>query len=115
MRGTRFFSLLSVATLLLTATVVAGSVAGAATEPRRGGTMTIIKSAEQSVGQDPIYYLGHPSPATQAGQDFAIYDALFMYDSEALKVVPRLGLSLTTSDGGTNWTLKLRPNVKFSD
>jgi peptide/nickel transport system substrate-binding protein len=115
MRVSRGFSVLLGLALVTVGTSAAAASTDRAAGPQRGGTMTIIKSAEQSGGQDPIFYLGHPSPATQAGQDFAIYDALFMYDSESLKLVPRLATSMTTSDGGTTWTLKLRPNVKFSD
>jgi peptide/nickel transport system substrate-binding protein len=112
-RSLRVLSACAVATVMLTATSVGASPQAA--KPKSGGTMTILKSTESALGQDPIAYLGHPSTAAHAGQDFAIYDYLFLLDATTLQLVPRLGLSLTSSSAGTIWTLKLRPNVSFSD
>jgi peptide/nickel transport system substrate-binding protein len=97
--------------------VVAGQSAGASTatagEPQQGGTLTIAKPVEQGNGWDPIKLIGIPT-AGEAGQNFAFYDALFLVDHLTGKLSPRIGVSLTSSDS-TTWTLKLRPNVKFSD
>jgi peptide/nickel transport system substrate-binding protein len=79
-----------------------------------GGTLTIIKSSEQAAGWDPIHMLPVPTNSPTL-VDFAVYDSLFYEDPSTLNLVPRLGLSLTTPDNGTTWTLKLRSNVKFSD
>jgi peptide/nickel transport system substrate-binding protein len=100
-----------------TTTGSAGSASAATTgsagTPVLGGTLTLVKSSEQPAGWDPVNMLPVPSN-TPTLVDFALYDALF-YEDANLNIVPRLGLSMTTSDGGTTWTLKLRPNVQFSD
>jgi len=44
----------------------------------------------------------------------AIFDTLTTYDEDA-NVVPNLAESLTHNDDFTEWTLTLRPNVKFHD
>jgi peptide/nickel transport system substrate-binding protein len=48
-----------------------------------------------------------------------LYDGLTRFDlnqgTEIPKVVPSLALSWTPDATGSNWTFKLRPNVKFSD
>jgi peptide/nickel transport system substrate-binding protein len=82
-------------------------------QPKLGGTLTIIKGTEQPAGWDPIKFLPVPTNSPSL-IDFAIYDSLFYEDSN-LNLVPRLGMSVKSSDNGLNWTLKLRPNVKFSD
>ena len=45
----------------------------------------------------------------------AVYDVLMRYDSAANRFEPRLAESLTEEPGGLTWTLKLRPDVRFSD
>lgn len=45
----------------------------------------------------------------------AVYDVLLRYDDQTGEFVPRLAQSLTSDQGGTVWTLKLRPGVTFSD
>jgi peptide/nickel transport system substrate-binding protein len=106
-----------VVVLAIVAVGIGGTSAGASTRSARpvtGGTFTFLKGAEQNVGWDPINLLGVPFNGEVPGS-FAIYDWLLYEDPVTLKLVPRLAESLTTSDGGKTWTLKLRPNVKFSD
>lgn len=43
-----------------------------------------------------------------------VLDNMFLFDAKQ-DLVPRLGLSMTTGGDGKTWTIKLRPNVKFSD
>jgi peptide/nickel transport system substrate-binding protein len=104
--------------LVVASFLLVGPSAGASTKaaagPQNGGTFTILKATEQGNGWDPIKFLGIPTNG-ETPQQMAIYDALFYADYITGKLVPRLGLSLTSSDNGTNWTLKLRPDVKFSD
>jgi peptide/nickel transport system substrate-binding protein len=45
---------------------------------------------------------------------FAVYDALMLTDSSTGEIKPQLAESLTSSDRIV-WTLKIKPNVKFSD
>ncbi|MFC7657657.1 ABC transporter substrate-binding protein [Pseudonocardia benzenivorans] len=44
----------------------------------------------------------------------AVYDSLMKVEPDGT-VAPFLAESMTTADGGRTWTLKLRPNVAFSD
>jgi peptide/nickel transport system substrate-binding protein len=44
-----------------------------------------------------------------------IFDLLVYEDPVTLKIIPRTAQSFTTSDNGTTWTLKLRPNIQFTD
>lgn len=80
--------------------------------PVRGGTLTVST------------YLptGSLDPAKSAGQASAgglelnaIFDTLVRYDMGSNKYVPQLAESLTPSSDFTTWTLKLRPDVTFSD
>ncbi|MFI6581387.1 ABC transporter substrate-binding protein [Embleya sp. NPDC050493] len=45
----------------------------------------------------------------------ALYDPLFYLDTTTGKATPHLGESLSSADGGATWTMKLRPDVRFSD
>jgi peptide/nickel transport system substrate-binding protein len=108
----------SVGVLLVVSSIIGTTAARASTRaaasPQSGGTLTIAKSTDHPTGWDPITLRGVVQNS-EAGQAFALYDVLFYQDPTTLKLIPRLGLSLTTADGGTTWVLKLRPNVKFSD
>ncbi|MEI7546640.1 MAG: ABC transporter substrate-binding protein [Actinomycetota bacterium] len=46
---------------------------------------------------------------------FAVYDVLVNVDPYTEKVVPHLAESLTASPDSKEWTIKLRPGLKFSD
>jgi peptide/nickel transport system substrate-binding protein len=112
MRSFRVTFVLAVAALVLL-----GQPAGASTptaaRPQKGGTLSVFVNSEIVSSLDPIALRG--VPFTESPGPFAVYDALFYNDPTTMAVVPRLGLSLTSTDNGTTWTLKLRPNVKFSD
>src|SRR4051794_27401705 len=100
----------------LTGTVLAGSstgVASAAQKPKAGGTFTFLFNTEPP-GLDPVQLREVPniSPALAA---VAIFDELVYTDPDTLKVKPKVATSLTTADKGLTWTLKLHPDVKFSD
>ncbi|MGO4202718.1 ABC transporter substrate-binding protein [Rhodococcus sp. TAF43] len=53
--------------------------------------------------------------ATGGSEMAAIYDLLMRYDSESKEYQPQLAQSLTANADNTVWTLKLRPDAKFSD
>lgn len=57
--------------------------------------------------------VANSSATTDGSRLSAVYDGLFVYLSNG-DLKPQIGLSMTTVDGIV-WTLKLRPNVKFSD
>ncbi|GAA4873995.1 glutathione ABC transporter substrate-binding protein GsiB [Pseudonocardia benzenivorans] len=74
--------------------------------PKRGGTLTIGEDRE-IVSFDPTVQNANPAAA-------AVYDSLMKVEPDGT-VAPFLAESMTTADGGRTWTLKLRPNVAFSD
>jgi peptide/nickel transport system substrate-binding protein len=45
----------------------------------------------------------------------AIYDTLMRFNAETGKYEPRIAESLTSNADATEWTVKIRPSVKFSD
>jgi peptide/nickel transport system substrate-binding protein len=63
-------------------------------------------------GLDPVQLQGVQNWAEAIAVP-AIYDALFYAEGGAVQ--PKLGLSLSSPDGGTTWLLALRPGVAFSD
>lgn len=79
---------------------------------RRGGTLTIVLSADPP-GLDPIQLQGVQNWA-EAIAVAGIYDALF-YPDATTRLQPKMGRSLTTSDGGASWLLELQPGIRFSD
>jgi peptide/nickel transport system substrate-binding protein len=85
----------------------------AAAQPQRGGTLTTRESNDNHSSWDPIQLLGIPSYDSPGS--FAVFDTLFYDNPVTGQPVYRLATSMTSADGGTTWTLKLRPNVKFSD
>jgi peptide/nickel transport system substrate-binding protein len=79
--------------------------------PRRGGTLTMVLSADPP-GLDPVQLQGVQNWAEAIAAP-AIYDALLQADGGKLQ--PKLAMSLTSPDGGRTWLLALRPGVVFSD
>jgi peptide/nickel transport system substrate-binding protein len=107
----RVVVVLAVAGMALAAT--GSGAASAAAKPKSGGTLSFLFNTEPP-GLDPAQLREVPniSPAMAA---VAIFDELVYTDPTTLKVKPKIATALTTSDKGTTWTLKLRPNVQFSD
>jgi ABC-type transport system substrate-binding protein len=75
-----------------------------------GGTLTEIQQVDTNTFDPAKMLLG--GSTGQAG--YAIYSNLISFDG-AFNQVPHLALSLTGNATSDTWTLKLRPNVKFSD
>lgn len=71
--------------------------------------------ADLPVNYDPIHLYGAPNGVAEQPMAFAVYDSLFLIKQSDMTLEPELGLSFTSPNGGKKWTLKLRPNVKFSD
>jgi peptide/nickel transport system substrate-binding protein len=76
-----------------------------------GGTITYAKTADVA-SLDPVKITN--SGASDGFLADAIYDMLLYTDAKTGSIVPQTAESLTSSDGQV-WTLKLRPNIKFSD
>ncbi|MEU8139360.1 ABC transporter substrate-binding protein [Streptodolium elevatio] len=87
---------------------------GASAQPpaRQGGQLTML--AVQDSAQLDVFRTAYVA-VTDEPRLSALYDPLFVINPGGGTVVAHLGESISTSDGGLTWTLKLRPNVQFSD
>jgi peptide/nickel transport system substrate-binding protein len=80
--------------------------------PRRGGVLTFAEFSEPA-SLDPVVSTGNGT--TGATEMAAVYDTLLRYDPKARKYEPRTAESVTSSPDSLEWTIKLKPNIKFSD
>jgi peptide/nickel transport system substrate-binding protein len=97
---------LLVATALI---LVAGLLAPAAAQPRRGGTLTIVQGAE------PAVLVSAVNTSTFIGTvSTKIHEGLLDYDFD-LKPRPALAESWTVSPDGKTYTFKLRHGVTWHD
>jgi peptide/nickel transport system substrate-binding protein len=87
--------------------------AGDEGSPADGGVLRVILGTYDHAALDPIKNYG--TGFTGLNEVTAIFDTLMRYDPEAEEYVPKLAESLTANDDHTEYTLKLRPDVKFSD
>lgn len=79
---------------------------------KTGLKVTEIQNASEPATWDPTQLTG--SSGSSGNRAYPIYGALYYMDSKTKQFVPMLADSFTTTDG-SNWTLKLRANVKFHD
>lgn len=86
--------------------------ASAQAPARQGGTMTML-AVQDSAQLDP--FRSAYVAVTDEPRLNALYDPLFAIDPATGKVLAHLGDSISTSDAGVTWTLKLRPDIRFSD
>ncbi len=118
MRGVLSFRrvVLACAAMVLVATAIPG-VAGAssvpaAKKPVSGGQLTIGIAFEVAT-LDPVR--GTIGAASTGGDRMLlVYGSLMTYNSKTGVIAPGLAESATSPDGQV-WTLKLRPNLKFTD
>ena len=90
-----------------------GSSASSTTKaPKTGGTLTYGLYSE-TAGLDPIVSRG--SGVAGATEMASIYDTIMRWDPKTAKYVPQTAASLDSNADATEWTLKLKPNIKFSD
>jgi peptide/nickel transport system substrate-binding protein len=82
-------------------------------QPVPGGKLTVLITSETR-GMDPVTVTGSSGLGGEPPRMYAVYDALMLTDNKTGEVKPVLAESLTSPDRIV-WTLKLRPNVKFSD
>lgn len=101
--------------LVATGTLAMAGCAGVGQGASTGANGRVVALVATEVpGLDPV--VGVASAAGGPMQRmYVIYGALLYTDSQTGQVKPDLAESMTTDDGGTTWTLKLRPGVKFSD
>ena len=102
------------ATATSTTTAGPGATTAPATTatPKTGGQVTMGVFAEPS-GLDPVVAQGGGTGGNH--EMGAIYDTLMRIDPATKAFVPQLAESITPNADGSEFTLKLRPNVKFSD
>jgi peptide/nickel transport system substrate-binding protein len=80
--------------------------------PKFGGSITMGMFSE-TAGLDPVVTNG--GGTTGQTELTAVFDTLMRYNTEKKVYEPHLAESLTNNADNNEWTLKLRPNVKFSD
>ncbi|MYV98506.1 ABC transporter substrate-binding protein [Streptomyces sp. SID3343] len=76
------------------------------------GSMTVLITQEAR-GIDPITTT--VSSLTGGNQAAAVFDMLFWINPKTGKAEPQIADSATPSEGNAVWTVKLKPNVKFTD
>ena len=81
-------------------------------QPQSGGTLTIATFIEPP-GLDPLVAAG--SGVSGGIEMMAIYDTVMQYNAVTGKYEGRTGQSLEANADSTEWTLKIKPNIKFSD
>jgi peptide/nickel transport system substrate-binding protein len=112
-RGRAFVAAtLAVATML----GATAAVASAATtkQKKSGGTLTYLVQVEgTSLDPAKLVYGAGSGPSSQM---FAIFGSLLVENPQKDGAVePLMAKSITTTDGGTTWVLKLKPDLKFTD
>jgi peptide/nickel transport system substrate-binding protein len=80
--------------------------------PRDGGTLTMAVFAVPA-GLDPIVAAG--GGATGGTEMAAIYDTLVRWNPTSSTLEPRTAASVEPNADATEWTIRLRPGVQFSD
>src|SRR5262249_27849209 len=70
---------------------------------------------DQFVGLDPVQFTPLSYSAQEELRGFALYDYLVGVNSKTFEVEPRIAQSITGSSDSKTWTIKIRPDVKFSD
>ena len=80
--------------------------------PKSGGVLTFGEFSEPA-GLDPIVSTGHGT--TGAIEMGAIYDTIVRYDPDKGTYANRTAESVTSNPDFTVWTVKIKPNIKFTD
>ena len=96
-------------------TPVTSNTSIAVSGPVSGGTLTVLEGKGFS-GDWPLGLTPWTNTTGSADQDYynAVYGQLVELGENG-KVIYDLATSATPSNGGKTWTIKLRPNVVFSD
>lgn len=99
------------AALLAVGTLGGASGAGAATGPKHGGSITLAIEGETTGGYClPAAQLA--APGIEVAN--AIYDTLVTINNKG-QLVPYLAQAVTPNADFTQWTIRLRPGVKFQN
>ncbi|HEV8298127.1 MAG TPA: ABC transporter substrate-binding protein [Acidimicrobiales bacterium] len=81
-------------------------------QPQTGGVLSFAEFSEPT-SLDPIVTTGNGT--TGATEMAAVYDTLLRYDPDTAKYEPRTAESVVASDDSLEWTIKIKPNIKFTD
>jgi peptide/nickel transport system substrate-binding protein len=81
-------------------------------QPVAGGTITFGTYSETQ-GLDPIVSSGYG--VTGYIEMATFYDPIVRYNTSTGKYEPNTAVSVTSNDALTEWTVKLKPNIKFTD
>ncbi len=80
--------------------------------PQKGGVLTFAAYSE-IFGLDPLVALGS---GTSGGiQMAAVMDTIMRYDHQKKEYLPQTAESVSANADSTEWTIKLRAGIKFSD
>jgi len=106
---------------LLTASWVGSGTVGATTPDDAGGAAcdATVPGSQLDYGVfapnsafDPT---GTSGALVGGTENAAVWDVLFRWDAETAEIVPHLAESLTPNDDFTEWTMKLREGITYSD
>lgn len=104
------------ATLLLSSCGDSNSDSGASTEasgdPVAGGSLTVLQTGEPR-SLDPAALTNYW--AFQPALGNALYGTLMVNDVDSLEIDYKMATDFSTEDGGATFTLKLRPDLVFTD
>jgi peptide/nickel transport system substrate-binding protein len=93
-------------------TTAAGGATTTAPAPVKGGSIT-VGGFSNALGLDPTVTAGG---GTVGGNELAaMYDVLIRYNNVTEKYEGKTAESMTPNADFTQWTLKLKPNIKFTD
>ena len=81
--------------------------------PQKGGSITISTGLAAQVGLDPAVAVA--TGCCGGSEMAAIYDTLVRYNPSTAKFDPRTAQSLDPNTDFTEWTLKLKSGIKFTD
>jgi peptide/nickel transport system substrate-binding protein len=96
-----------------TTTAAAAATTTATTlAPKTGGSITMGMYSE-TAGLDPVVSNG--GGTTGNTELMAIYDTIMRYDTTTGKYEPQTAESLTANADNSEWTLKLKAGIKFTD
>ena len=93
-------------------TTATTSAAATTLTPQKGGSLTIGTFSE-APGVDPMNTSG--AGTTFGNEAYALYDRMVNWDPEAKKYTGKTAESFSSNADFTEWTFKLRPNIKFGD
>lgn len=99
-------------------TAASGSTAASAVAstttaaPVSGGTLT-VGTYQETLGLDPLVSTG--GGITGGNEMAAIYDTITRWDPDKNTYVPRTAESVTPNADNTEWTIKIRSGIKFTD